>query len=110
MSTRATAHASWRRAALTLTATVTALAALSLPAAAAPDRHRQDSGHSIKVDGSQVFHRERGGRPALRVHRRHGRRLRLSRAARGEDARTLPAGRPGRPYQRPRDQDRLPLR
>jgi outer membrane protein assembly factor BamB len=46
MSTRTTAHATWRRALVTLTATSAALAALALPASA---------DHTITIDGSNAY-------------------------------------------------------
>ncbi|WAP53598.1 SMP-30/gluconolactonase/LRE family protein [Streptomyces sp. S465] len=55
MSTRTTARATWPRPLLTLTAASAALAALTLPAAAAPVHDREDSGHTITVGGSQAF-------------------------------------------------------
>ncbi|MER8160821.1 hypothetical protein [Streptomyces sp. NPDC094472] len=54
MSTRTTAHATWRRSFLTLTTASAALAALALPAAA----FAQDcggNGHTITVNGSRAF-------------------------------------------------------
>lgn len=57
MSTRTTAHATWRRTLLTLTATSAALAALALPAAAAPAPapDREGNAHPITVNGSRAF-------------------------------------------------------
>ncbi|MEV6542571.1 hypothetical protein [Streptomyces sp. NPDC051665] len=55
MSTRTTAHATWQSALLTLTATSAALAALTLPATAAPIHDREGNGHTIALDGSQAF-------------------------------------------------------
>ena len=55
MSTRTTAHTTWRRALLTLTAASAALAALASPAAAAPVHDREGNGHAITVDGSRGF-------------------------------------------------------
>ena len=55
MSTRTTAHATWRRALLTLTATSAALAALTLPAAAATARGPEDSDYTITVNGGNAF-------------------------------------------------------
>ncbi|MFF2469688.1 SMP-30/gluconolactonase/LRE family protein [Streptomyces mirabilis] len=55
MSTRTTAHATWRRALLTLTATSAALAALALPATAAPAHDREGNGYTITVNGSRAF-------------------------------------------------------
>jgi len=55
MSTRATAHATWQRTLLTLTAASAALAALAPPAAAAPAHDREGNGHTITVDGSRAF-------------------------------------------------------
>ncbi|WP_416960656.1 SMP-30/gluconolactonase/LRE family protein [Streptomyces sp. Agncl-13] len=55
MSTRTTTHATWQRTLLTLTATPAALAALTLPATAAPIHDSEGNGHTIALDGSQAF-------------------------------------------------------
>ncbi|MFD4874449.1 SMP-30/gluconolactonase/LRE family protein [Streptomyces sp. NPDC058420] len=55
MSTRTTGHATWQRTLLTLTAASAALAALTLPATAAPAHDRKGNGHTITVDGSRAF-------------------------------------------------------
>ena len=55
MPTRTTAHATWQRTLLTLTAASAALAALTLPATAAPAHDRKGNDHTITVDGSRAF-------------------------------------------------------
>ncbi|WP_329347402.1 hypothetical protein OG226_01330 [Streptomyces sp. NBC_01261] len=55
MSTRTTAHATWQRTLLTLSAASAALAALTPPATAAPAHDRKDNDHTITVDGSRAF-------------------------------------------------------
>jgi sugar lactone lactonase YvrE len=55
MPARTTAHATWRRALLTLTAASAALAALTLPAAAATARGPQDSDYTITINGDNAF-------------------------------------------------------
>jgi hypothetical protein len=57
MSTRTTAHATWRRALLTLTAASAALAALTVPASAhaAPTHDHTDSAYAITINGSNAF-------------------------------------------------------
>ncbi|GLX49449.1 hypothetical protein Shyhy01_23990 [Streptomyces hygroscopicus subsp. hygroscopicus] len=55
MSPSTTAHPTWRRALLTLTATSAALAALTASATAAPARDHQDGGSTITVNGDDAF-------------------------------------------------------
>ncbi|AEM85879.1 SMP-30/gluconolactonase/LRE family protein [Streptomyces violaceusniger] len=58
MSARTTAHATWRRALLTLTATSTVLAAITLPATAASAHDGGNAGvgdRAITLDGSRAF-------------------------------------------------------
>ncbi|GAB3969114.1 hypothetical protein GCM10029978_039810 [Actinoallomurus acanthiterrae] len=55
MSTRTTAHATWRRALLTLTATSAALAALTVPATAATAHDHEDSAYTITINGSNAY-------------------------------------------------------
>ncbi|WP_269858129.1 SMP-30/gluconolactonase/LRE family protein [Streptomyces sp. RPT161] len=55
MSTRTTARATWRRALLTVTAMSTALAALALPATAAPIHDREGGDYTITINGSNAF-------------------------------------------------------
>ncbi|MFJ3697294.1 SMP-30/gluconolactonase/LRE family protein [Streptomyces sp. NPDC090052] len=55
MSIRTTAHPTWRRMLLALTATSATLAALTLPATAAPAHNREGNGHTITVNGSRAF-------------------------------------------------------
>ena len=54
-STHTTAHATWRRALFTLTATSTVLAALALPATAATTHDREDGAYPITINGSNAF-------------------------------------------------------
>ncbi|WAL66537.1 hypothetical protein ORV05_01580 [Amycolatopsis cynarae] len=53
MSTRTSAHGTWRRVLFTLTATSTALVSLALPATAAPAHVREDS--TITINGGNAF-------------------------------------------------------
>ncbi|WP_426514070.1 SMP-30/gluconolactonase/LRE family protein [Dactylosporangium sp. McL0621] len=55
MSTRTSAHATWRRALLTLTATSAALAALTVPATAATAHDHEDSASTITINGSNAY-------------------------------------------------------
>jgi sugar lactone lactonase YvrE len=55
MSNRTTAHATWRRALLTLTATSSVLAAIALPAAAATTHDHQDGDYTITIDGGNAY-------------------------------------------------------
>ena len=55
MSTRTTAHATWRRAFLTVTAASAALATLTVPATAATAHGREYSANTITVNGSNAF-------------------------------------------------------
>ncbi|WP_328609193.1 hypothetical protein OG943_08725 [Amycolatopsis sp. NBC_00345] len=55
MSTRTTAHATWGRALFILTAASTALAALTIPAAAAPSHGREDCARTITINGGNAF-------------------------------------------------------
>ncbi|MDI5962287.1 SMP-30/gluconolactonase/LRE family protein [Streptantibioticus silvisoli] len=55
MSHRTTAQATWRRSLLALTATSAAVAALTLPAAAAPVHDREGGDRTITVNGGNAF-------------------------------------------------------
>ncbi|MEV5776741.1 hypothetical protein AB0L49_36860 [Streptomyces antimycoticus] len=55
MSTRTTAHPTWRRVLITLTVTSAALASPALPATAAPSHGHKGSAYSITVDGTRAF-------------------------------------------------------
>jgi sugar lactone lactonase YvrE len=55
MSTRTTAHATWRRALFVLAATSAAVAALTLPAAAATGHDHEDGAYAITINGGNAF-------------------------------------------------------
>lgn len=55
MSTRTSAHTTWRRALFTLTATSTALAALTVPATAATTQDREWGAYTIMINGNNAF-------------------------------------------------------